>query len=162
MRRLAAAAGLALLGGLLSAASSSVAAAPAAPHVLFVCEHGNVKSLMAAQYFARLAAGRGLVLEAMARGTAPNASSVPPAIVAGLRADGYDVAAFVPSAVTAADAAGALRVVAIGTALPADVAAAAPAVEVWSDVPAASEDFAGAREALLRHLEALLETLPTH
>ena len=152
------------IGALLAMAETRAPKVPAppAPYVLFVCEHGNVKSLMAAEYFARLAAARGLVLEARARGTAPNSASVPPPIVAGLRAESYEVADFVPRAVTAADAAGALRVVVIGTVLPTDLAAAAPAVEVWGDIPAASEDFAGARAALLRHLDALLQDLPTH
>ncbi len=148
---------------LLAAAPAGAADASApAPFVLFVCEHGNVKSLMAAEYFARLAAARGLAVGAIARGTAPNATTVPPPIVAGLLADGYAVAAFVPRAVSAADAAGALRVVVIGTVLPENVAAAAPSVEAWNDVPAASQDYAAARAALLRHLDLLLNALSTH
>jgi protein-tyrosine-phosphatase len=158
-----------LVAGALAGALSAMADAraqgapvPASPYVLFVCEHGNVKSLMAAQYFARLAAARGLPLGAEARGTAPNSASVPPPIVAGLRGDGYDVATFVPQAVTAADLAGALRVVVIGVTLPAHVATGTAVIEHWDDVPAASEDFAAARAALLRHLDALLRELPTH
>lgn len=38
--------------------------------VLFVCEHGNVRSLMAASYFNQLAQERRLLFRAVSRGTA--------------------------------------------------------------------------------------------
>jgi arsenate reductase (thioredoxin) len=39
--------------------------------VLFVCEHGNVKSLMAASYFNQLARERRLPFQAVSRGSPP-------------------------------------------------------------------------------------------
>src|SRR4051812_39669621 len=62
--------------------------------VLFVCEHGNVKSLMAASYFNQIARERGLHAHAVARGTAPDSDSVPPVIADGLRGDGLDTSGF--------------------------------------------------------------------
>jgi hypothetical protein len=62
----------------------SASAAEALEQVMFVCERGNVKSLMAASYFNQLAAERKLPLRAISRGVSPNATNVPPAIVAGL------------------------------------------------------------------------------
>jgi hypothetical protein len=46
--------------------------------VLFVCEHGNVKSLMAVSYFNQLAQERRLPFRAVSRGTAPDSTTVPP------------------------------------------------------------------------------------
>src|SRR5262249_61809100 len=61
--------------------------------VVFVCEHGNVKSLIAREWFNRLAAERGLPVRAVSRGLSPEAS-VPPAIAERLRRDGFDVSGF--------------------------------------------------------------------
>ena len=83
---------LALAVGMASAGEE-----PAAGQVVFVCEHGNVKSLMAASYFNQLAASRGLRLRAISRGSAPDSNSVPAPIVAGLHTDGVDVSDFRPA-----------------------------------------------------------------
>ena len=46
--------------------------------VVFVCEHGSVKSLVAQEWFNRRAKERGLAVRAVSRGITPDAS-VPPA-----------------------------------------------------------------------------------
>jgi arsenate reductase (thioredoxin) len=127
--------------------------------VLFICEHGNVKSLMAASYFNQLAAKRGLRLRAISRGSAPDSTIVPAPIVASLRTDGVDVHSFKPAAVSAADVAGSERVVAISTALPSGIDAPAAKMEHWDDVPAASVNYAAARDSLRAHIERLLERM---
>jgi arsenate reductase len=143
--------------------SAGVAAAsrasPAESQVLFVCEHGNVKSLMAASYFNRLATQRGLPYRAISRGTAPNSTTVPPPIMAGLRSEGFDVAEFHPMAVAATDVSASRRVIVINTTLPEDRTPAATAPEQWTDVPAASLDYAAASASLKAHVEALIEEL---
>jgi hypothetical protein len=48
-----------------------------AAQVLFVCEHGNVKSLMATSYFNQMAQERGLAFRAVSRGSAPDSTTVP-------------------------------------------------------------------------------------
>jgi protein-tyrosine-phosphatase len=53
--------------------------------VVFVCEHGSAKSVVAAANFNRLAGERGLGLRAVSRGTDPDAEIAPNA-EAGLRA----------------------------------------------------------------------------
>src|SRR3989454_7062849 len=58
--------------------------------VLFVCLHGSAKSLIAAEYFNRLAAARGLGARATSAGTEPD-DVIPPRVIQGLRADGIDV-----------------------------------------------------------------------
>lgn len=124
--------------------------------VVFVCEHGSVKSLIASELFNRAASERGLPIRSVSRGIQPDAR-VPERILERLREDGVDASAFRPRAVQAADLAGALRVVAIGI----DVAKLPPnaVAERWDDVPPASVDYAAARETLERHVNALLDTL---
>lgn len=51
--------------------------------IVFVCEHGSAKSLVAASFFERMAKERGIVVRAVSRGTAPDAS-VPAAVVEAL------------------------------------------------------------------------------
>ena len=54
------------------------------PFVLFVCLHGSAKSVIASQYFRRLAAERGLAADTGSAGTEPDAE-IPPGVARGLR-----------------------------------------------------------------------------
>jgi hypothetical protein len=45
--------------------------------LVFVCEHGSAKGIVAAAHFNRLAAERGLMLRAIARGTDPDDEIAP-------------------------------------------------------------------------------------
>jgi arsenate reductase (thioredoxin) len=139
------------------AAPTTAGAAPET--VVFVCEHGNVKSLMAASYFNQIARQRNLPFVAIARGTAPNSTTVPAAIVAGLRTDGVDVSAYRPLPVVAHDLASARQIVLIETALPAALQAKAVPMLDWNDVPPASVNFAAARQALENHVGRLVDDL---
>ncbi len=132
-----------------------------APQVLFVCEHGNVKSLMAASYFNRLAEERGLAVRAISRGTAPDSPTVPPAIVGNLRGDGFDVSGFQPVAVGAADVTASKIVITIGTTLPAAAQVSGVVPETWNDVPPASLDYPGSRASLQEHIRQLVERIAT-
>ena len=67
--------------------------------VLFVCLHASAKSLIAAEYFNKLAGERRLPFRAVSAGTEPD-GAVPPHVVAGLRDDGYDVSRRVPERLT--------------------------------------------------------------
>jgi arsenate reductase (thioredoxin) len=137
----------------------SAAAAEPAEQVLFVCERGNVKSLMAAAYFNQLAAERNLSLRAISRGVAPDSTSVPPAIIAGLQGEGIQVNDYRPRAVQHDDAARSSHVVTIGTDLPPAAKPAGATVEQWNDVPAASTNYAAARDSLRAHVRDLVERL---
>ena len=129
------------LFGLILACSAAQQTQEQKAQVLFICEHGNVKSLMAASYFNRLAQQRGLRYRAVPRGTAPNSTAVPPAILTGLLGDGVDVTSFHPSQLKIPDITQSARVITIGVELPADAQAiAGPKLEQWNDVPAASID----------------------
>ena len=127
--------------------------------VLFVCEHGNVKSLMAAEYFNEIAQQRNLPYHAISRGVAPDSDTVPPSIVSGLHADGFDVSKFHPTSLTSADLSTSSHVILIGTVLPKASPAETQETEAWTDVPAASTDFAAARGSLKSHIASLVDQL---
>jgi len=126
--------------------------------VVFVCEHGNVKSLIAREWFNRQAAQHGLAVRAVSRGLRP-VTPAPSAIAEELRRDGFDVAGFEARAFTTADLAGATRVVAIGIERSALGARADLPIETWEGIPPASEQYAAARDALRARIESLLSTL---
>jgi arsenate reductase (thioredoxin) len=152
-----------LFATLLGASATADTTPPPAPspthQVLFVCEHGNVKSLMAASYFNELARARGLPFRAVSRGSAPDSDTVPDFVKKPLMAEGFDVAGFRPQRVTADDIAASDRVIGISTALPPQTASAAAKVEQWNDVPAASTDYARSRDSIRSHVADLLERL---
>ena len=124
--------------------------------VLFVCEHGSAKSVVAAAHFNRLAAERGLPLQAISRGTDPDAA-LHPAAVAGL-ADERLVWPATPSLLSESDLAAAARVVAFSE-LPEPFHAPRP-VDVWT-VPPVSEDYGTARDAIVARVSRLLDDLTT-
>jgi protein-tyrosine-phosphatase len=130
---------------------------PSGP-VVFVCEHGNVKSLIAREWFNRLAAERGLEVRAVSRGLAPEAS-VPPAIAERLRGDGFDVRGFEPRALEPADVVRAARLVVIGAEAPPWASGPDVAVERWEGIPPASDRYEASRDALREKIAALVESL---
>lgn len=148
---------LAIVAGILSGIATGAAAATAsAPNVLFVCEHGSAKSVVAAAHFNRLAAERGLKIRAVSRGTVPDQEMAPPA-VAGLRGDGLAPAEAKPALLGQSDLDAAVRVVTFCE-LPPELKSAAP-VERW-EVPPVSVDYAASRTALVERIEKLLRELP--
>ena len=126
--------------------------------IVFVCEHGSAKSVVAAAHFNRLAGERGLGLRAVSRGTDPDAE-IAPAAEAGLRADGLVAGGRSPAKLTQADADGAALVVTF-CALPGSYATAAP-VERWDGVPPVSENYAKARDEIVGRTSRLLDGLAT-
>jgi len=124
--------------------------------VVFVCEHGTVKSVMAMLWFDRLARERGLPVRAVSRGMTPDAG-VPPAIAEGLRADGLELGGFRPARLSEADLAGALRVVAIGVDTSTVTGRGRVPVEAWNDIPPATQDYAAARAALRARIARLID-----
>jgi len=127
--------------------------------VLFVCLHGSAKSLIAAEYFNRLAARRGLAARATSAGTEPD-DAIPHGVTQGLRDDGIDVAGRRPRRPEPADVEGAAVVVTFACDL-GELAPGAPRIERWDDVPAVSQDFARARDAIVARVTTLVDTLAT-
>ena len=124
--------------------------------VLFVCLHASAKSLIAAEYFNKVAAERRLPFRAVSAGTDPD-KSVPPHVVAGMHGDGYDVSARTPLRLTRELAAPAH----IAVSFEPDLAGHVPhgcIVECWS-VPAVSDDYAIARDAIRARVDGLIGKL---
>jgi arsenate reductase (thioredoxin) len=124
--------------------------------VLFVCLHGAAKSVIAAAHFQRLAERRGLRAEATFAGTEPDAA-IAPRVVKELLAEGIDVQSLRPRPVTPEDVASASRIVTFGC----DVAPLGPRVPVdcWDDVPAVSDGYEAAREAIDARVARLVDQL---
>src|SRR5438067_13273411 len=86
---------------------------PAEPTVVFVCEHGAAKSVIATAYFNKIAAERGLRMRAVYRGVNPQAELSVGALK-GLRDDGLKTPDLKPSPISQTDVDAATVIVAIG------------------------------------------------
>ena len=122
--------------------------------IVFVCLHGSAKSLIAAEYFRRLARQRGVDAEAISVGVEPD-PEIPPKVVQGLLEDGIDVRGRRPRPVTGAALAKACHVVSFACDLGEMVPPGLP-IERWDDVPAVSDGFGAARDIIVRRLPPLL------
>jgi protein-tyrosine-phosphatase len=126
------------------------------PSIVFVCEHGAAKSVIATAYFNKLAAERGLPYRAIFRGTSPQDDLSVRAIV-GLREDGIAIPSGKPAAITAEDVTHATHIFAIGCTLP-DKAQRSGKADDWSDVPD-DRGYGPMRDAIVRHVKELLDRL---
>ena len=127
-----------------------------APSVVFVCEHGAAKSVIATAYFNKLAAERNLPYRATFRGTSPQ-DELSVRAVEGLKADGVAIPSGKPTAITDADVAGATHIFAIGCTLP-DAARRSGKSADWSDVPD-DKGYGPMRDAIVGHVKQLLNEL---
>jgi len=108
-------------------------------NIAFVCLHGSAKSLIAAEYFNRLAIDKGLPFRATTSGPEPDAD-VPDNVVAGLKGRGIDVGQYKPTLVAAEQLAGADLIVSFACDAGRRLAPTR-AEERWDDCPAVSDDF---------------------
>jgi len=122
-------------------------------NIVFVCEHGAAKSILAAAYFNKLASEMGLELRAIARGTHPDQELSPQAL-SGLREDGLMPTESVPQKLSVADVESAKRVITFCQ-LQAEYQEKAD-VERWDGVPPVSENYEQARDAIIAKLNQLL------
>lgn len=146
--------------GLLSVLGSAQGTAPQSPMtsqtVLFVCEHGAAKSVIAAAHFNKIAKERGLPYRAVARGTAPDAA-IPAGVRKGLEQAGLELSIEKPVLVGQADVNGANRVVTFEIALPGNISSGKAAPTDWRAVPSVSADFGVASADIKRRVEALID-----
>lgn len=126
------------------------------PAIVFVCEHGAAKSVIATAYFNKLAADRGLPYRATFRGTTPQ-DDLSVRAVAGLKEDGIVVPPGKPAAITDGDIANATHIFAIGCTLPDKVRRSGKADD-WSDVPD-DKGYGPMRDAIVRRVKELLDRL---
>jgi protein-tyrosine-phosphatase len=132
-------------------------ASPAIPKVVFVCEHGAAKSVIAAKELEKLARERGIQVQAVARGTTPD-PEVASSVRQGLKAEGIDIGNMTPVQVKAADLRNAAAIVSFGPDLKA-IGGDEVTAEDWSATPAAGANYEAAREYIVKRVTALLDRL---
>lgn len=127
--------------------------------VVFVCEHGSAKSLVAASIFNRIAQDRGLAIHAVSRAAGAQTvdKSVPDIVARSMAQDGFQVASFSPQPLGSDEAARADHIVLIYDG-PVEAASGLP-VERWDGIAPVSSGYANARSALQSRVEALIVKL---
>ena len=121
--------------------------------VLFVCLHGSAKSVIAAEHFRRLARDAGSEVDADAAGVEPD-DEIPAHVVHGLADDGFDVKDKTPRRLTKAAIADAGVVVSLGCSV--DAGPTPQRLVRWDDIPAVSDGYGAARDAIIGRLRTLL------
>ena len=127
---------------------------PQNPILIFVCEHGAAKSIIAATYFNKLASERNLDVRAIARGTNPD-QELSPKTLEGLRQDKLTSIESAPQRLTRAEVDSAQRIISFCE-LPKEYQGKA-SIEQWDNIPPVSENYEIARDAILEKLNTLLK-----
>jgi hypothetical protein len=144
--------GAGVMAGLLLAVSAPAQDKPI--KVVFVCEHGAAKSVIAAAQLKKLATEKGVALDVITRGTTPD-PEISDEIRKGLAKDGLALPVSKPVRATAADLDGA-TVVSFGPDL--RTLTKGPVLD-WSDAPSPSKDYGAASNDIRKRVEALLKQL---
>lgn len=126
------------------------------PVILFVCEHGAAKSILAAAQFNRLAEEQGLEFRAMARGTNPD-REISEQTIRGLLKDGLVPTDPAPQKLSLEDIRTSQYVVSFCE-LPVEYTQIS-STEQWEGIPAVSENYERARDAIIERLNRLLSRL---
>jgi hypothetical protein len=121
--------------------------------VLFVCLHGAAKSVIAAEYLGRLARAAGNDVDAAAAGLEPD-DAIPEHVVRSLADDGFDVSGRTPQPLTEAELGSADVVISLGCSL--DMGSPTPRLVSWDDIPAVSDGYGPARDAIIGRLRTFL------
>jgi arsenate reductase len=144
--------------------SVSVLAQPASTQgvqghtILFVCEHGSAKSIIAAAHFNHLANRNGSPYRAIARGVHPD-KEIPLYVKSGLSAEGLNIRGWRPKRLNEEDAAKAESVITLGCALPLSKAVTKRKVQEWNDVPSPNENYQNASRAIAERVALLFKEL---
>ena len=123
------------------------------PIIVFVCEHGAAKSVIAATYFNKLAHKKGLDIKAVARGTHPD-KELSSKTVAGLLEDGLIPVAPAPQELSFTDIENAQQIITFCE-LPIEFQKKTT-IKQWENVPPVSENYEDARDMIIKHLNQLL------
>lgn len=122
--------------------------------IIFVCEHGAAKSVVAAAYFNQLANQRGVKLTALARGTNPD-QEISQAAIRGLAKDGLKPTESIPRNLSFDEAISAQRIIRFCE-LPGEITQKT-ITEHWDGIPAVSENYDQARDAIVERIQNLLD-----
>ena len=127
-----------------------------APAIVFICEHGAAKSVIAATYFNQLASENNLNIRAIARGTHPD-QDLSPETIAGLGQDGLFPTEPVPQKLSRSDIESAQSIVSFCE-LPEEYQDKVT-IDRWDGVPPVSENYEMARDAILIRLHHLVNNM---
>ena len=143
---------------LAACATNTPVPKPAPSTVLFMCPYGGAKSVIAANFFNRIAAAESLPYVAVAAAAEEPYEAVPPKVAELLAGEGFDVTSFKPRRVEPSELQTAAKVVSIDCDL-AKLGANRVAIEEWNDVPKVSVDLPGSAEAIRAHVRTLVDQL---
>jgi hypothetical protein len=151
----------ALIALAITFASPTLSHAPSARGAprqgVFVCEHGSVKSLIAASYFNQRAKAKGLNVRAIARGVAPE-PTVSPVVRDGLRAAGFEVSGYRPEVPAESDVNGATLIVSFDEDVSNTVAGRARYLQ-WDNLPGVLSNYARGKDAIVVQVDLLVGEL---
>jgi len=122
--------------------------------IVFVCEHGAAKSIIAATYFNKLASARNLDVRAIARGTNPD-QELSTKTIDGLHQDALTPTESIPQKLTDEEIESAQRIISFCE-LPEEYQGKV-SIEQWDNIPPVSENYEIARDAILEKLNTMLK-----
>jgi arsenate reductase len=124
--------------------------------IIFVCQHGAAKSVIAASYFNKIASERNLAYTAECRGIEPD-SAVSPGAREGLTKDDLFNPDIKPQKLLPRDAANVERIILFAP-LPADLRSSVK-TEDWSKIENIDADYSKRRDAIVKKINELLDNL---
>ena len=125
--------------------------------IVFVCEHGAAKSIVASAWFNKLASESGVAFHSIARGTHPE-PELSPIALAGLQTDGLTPGETIPQKLTVSDMDSSQFTITFCS-LSDEESHRAVDYEHWDDIPAVSDGYEAARDALLNRINHLISEL---
>ncbi|MBI1770647.1 MAG: hypothetical protein HYR67_19940 [Bacteroidetes bacterium] len=123
--------------------------------IVFVCEHGGARSTIASVYFNKLAEDNHLPYRSIFRGLTPD-PSISKETKKGLTKDGFATKTLFPVALSEKDVANSL-LISLDCIPPSQY----QTYHSWNGVPAISENYGAARNAIVKHLNELIMELKT-
>jgi len=132
--------------------SSAYAQTPEIKTILFICEHGSAKSIVAAAHFNRIAKAEGIPIKAISRGTNPD-KAVPDKINTLLKGDGLPAQNGSPVRLSREDLQLADFTVAF-IPLPSEFKSPKN-FETWN-IPSFEAGYPVARDSIIHHIERLI------
>ena len=135
--------------------SSTYAQRPAAKTILFICEHGSAKSVVAAAHFNRMAKEAGIPIMAITRGTNPD-EKIPDKINSLLKGDGFPEYNGTPVRLSTKDLQAADFTVAFST-LPSEFKSPKN-FETWN-IPSFEAGYPVARDSIILNIERLIQRI---
>ena len=119
--------------------------------IVFVCEHGGARSTIASLYFNKLAKENHLEYQSVFRGLSPD-STISKETRNGLAKDSFETATLSPVALHTSDVKSDVMLISLDCKVPSQYLID----KTWNGIPAISENYVAARNAIVKHLNELI------